>query len=189
MPWQVEQAFKMLAYAHLSGPGASRVPLASVLLAAGLTGLKTWDQRPGHRGKDCIPEVCSIFGGCNPEALPPGVEESRTRSSGVAGKPAGGLAWFKKSLYNIARRLPMTVPAETTLLCSYSGKLLDGDDPPCALPNGRIVARSLVMRLADEYYGHNLSLAAWLDLDSVIGDYDVRAPPHPDFKICQLMVS
>ena len=42
---------------------------------------------------------------------------------------------------------------------------------------------------ADDLYGQDLPLAAWLDLEAVIGDHDVRDELHTNFDICQVLVS
>ena len=87
------------------------------------------------------------------------------------------------------RSLPCVEVPTSVLRCSFSNKLMDEQDAPCVLPNGRAVCKSLITRLAADLYGRELPLSAWLDLDAAIGDYDVRDAVIEDFRICQVIVS
>jgi len=67
-------------------------------------------------------------------------------------------------LYRLARSLPFAQVPTSVLRCSFSKKLMDEDDPPCSLPNGRAVCKSLITRLALDLYSQDLPLSAWLHI-------------------------
>ncbi|EST09234.1 CTLH/CRA C-terminal to LisH motif domain protein [Kalmanozyma brasiliensis GHG001] len=53
----------------------------------------------------------------------------------------------------LAKEVPWSHHQNSTLVCSRSGKLMDGDDPPLALGNGRVYAQSTVLELVEEGEG------------------------------------
>lgn len=50
-------------------------------------------------------------------------------------------------LGKLATEVPWSHHQNSTLVCSYSGKLMDHNDPPLALANGRVYAQSTVLEL------------------------------------------
>ena len=47
----------------------------------------------------------------------------------------------------------------------------------------------MVIPAAADLYGEDISLAAWLDLEAIMGDYDVKDDLQDSFDICQVLVS
>ncbi|TKY85567.1 hypothetical protein EX895_005729 [Sporisorium graminicola] len=49
----------------------------------------------------------------------------------------------------LAQEVPWSHHQNSTLVCSHSGKIMDENDPPLALSNGRVYAQSTVLELVD----------------------------------------
>ncbi|CBQ69352.1 conserved hypothetical protein [Sporisorium reilianum SRZ2] len=49
----------------------------------------------------------------------------------------------------LAQEVPWSHHQNSTLVCSHSGRIMDGDDPPLALSNGRVYAQSTVLELVE----------------------------------------
>jgi macrophage erythroblast attacher len=52
-----------------------------------------------------------------------------------------------KGLGVLARQVPWSHHQNSTLVCSVSGNIMDDNDPPLALPNGRVYAQSTIVDL------------------------------------------
>lgn len=96
---------------------------------------------------------------------------------------------YHAPLYRIARSLPFADVSTSVLRCSFTNKLMDEDDPPCSLPNGRAVCKSLMTRLALDLYQKDLPLSAWLHVDAAMGDYDIKDTENRRLDVCQVLVA
>ena len=85
-------------------------------------------------------------------------------ASSVARNRAMQRSKYHAPLYRLARSLPFAEVPTSVLRCSFSKKLMDEEDAPCSLPNGRAVCKSLISRLALDLYAQDLPLSAWLQL-------------------------
>lgn len=55
-----------------------------------------------------------------------------------------------QGLGKLASEVPWSHHQNSTLVCSYSGKIMDDYNPPMALPNGRVYAQNTLLELASQ---------------------------------------
>ncbi|EKX37260.1 hypothetical protein GUITHDRAFT_145102 [Guillardia theta CCMP2712] len=182
---QLQDSLKKHAYLIHGGCSSQSYPLLPSLFAMGLLALKTKNQYSPSYVKPQVDEEDFKQPGSK-EGKESKEERDKLRCMAPVSRNRDPL---HRAFYRIAKDLPMMAVSNSVMLCSYTRKVMDEDDPPCALPNGRLVAKSVAMKIADEIYGKDLSLSTWLDLDFVIGEYELARPPQSKFRICQVIVT